>query len=333
MIIDVNSSQGTYQIILKRGSLNNIKEYCDLNRKVMIITDEGVPKKYLETVKSQCELSNEVIVKQGESSKSIKTYEYCLKEMLNNNFNRNDLVIALGGGVVGDLAGFVASTYMRGIDFVNIPTTTLSQIDSSIGGKVAININDYKNSVGSFWQPKKVIIDLNVLDTLSERHYNEGLVEAIKHGLIRDPKSFELFEEGNIKDNIDEIIYRSLLVKKDVVEKDEKEMGLRKILNFGHTIGHAYESYYGLKDYYHGECVGMGMMKILKNEDIKERLKKILLKLNLPIENDASPDKVYEYALKDKKTNKNSITIVEVNEIGKAELKDISLEELKELII
>ncbi|HCY06679.1 MAG TPA: 3-dehydroquinate synthase, partial [Erysipelotrichaceae bacterium] len=115
MIIDVNSSQGTYQIILKRGSLNDIKKYCDFNRKVMIITDEGVPKKYLETVKSQCKLSNEVIVKQGESSKSIKTYEYCLKEMLNNNFNRNDLVIALGGGVVGDLAGFVASTYMRGI--------------------------------------------------------------------------------------------------------------------------------------------------------------------------------------------------------------------------
>lgn len=331
MIIDVSSSQGTYEIVFKRGSLDKVKDYCDLDRKVVIITDEGVPVKYIETLKPQCESSIVITLKQGEGSKSFETYKHCLEVMLENSVSRNDLVIALGGGVVGDLAGFVASTYMRGIDFINIPTTTLSQIDSSIGGKVAINLGEYKNSVGVFWQPKKVIIDLDVLDTLSERHYNEGLVEAIKHGLIKDIKLFEIFEKGNIKESIDEIIYRSLLVKKEVVQEDEKETGIRKILNFGHTIGHAYESYYGLKDYYHGECVGMGMMKIIKNKEIKERLKNILLKLNLPIENNAISSEVYRYALKDKKASKNSVTIVQVNTIGTAELIEISLDELKEL--
>lgn len=331
MIIDVSSSQGTYEIIFERGSLSKVKDYCDLNRKVVIITDEGVPKKYIETLSSQCESSIVLTVKQGEGSKSFDTYKYCLEVMLEEGISRSDLVIALGGGVVGDLAGFVASTYMRGIDFINIPTTTLSQIDSSIGGKVAINLGEYKNSVGVFWQPRKVIVDLDVLDTLSERHYNEGLVEAIKHGLICDVKLFEIFEKENIKDSIDEIIYRSLLVKKEVVQEDEKETGLRKILNFGHTIGHAYESYYGLKDYYHGECVGMGMMKIIKNTEIKERLKHVLLNLNLPIENNAVSSEVYRFALKDKKASKNSVTIVQVNKIGKAELIEISLDELKEL--
>ncbi|NLC95953.1 MAG: 3-dehydroquinate synthase [Erysipelotrichaceae bacterium] len=331
MQINVNSSQGIYPIIYKRGSLQNVDKYVDLNRKVMIITDEGVPKQYIDILKTQCKAPHLIVVKQGESSKSFETYKHCIEIMLEESFYRSDLVIALGGGVVGDLAGFVAASYMRGVDFVNIPTTTLAQIDSSIGGKVAINVNDYKNSVGAFWQPKTVIIDLNVLDTLSERHYNEGLAEAIKHGLIKDKELFELFEKGNVKQNIDEIIYRSLLIKKSIVEEDEKETGIRKILNFGHTIGHAYESYYGLKDYYHGECVGMGMIKILEDEKIRERLKKILLNLNLPIENDADPIKVYEYALKDKKASQHSITVVQVNTIGNAILKEISLEDLKGL--
>ncbi len=329
MVIEVSSTQGKYQIILEKDSLKNVYKHCNLNRKVMIITDEGVPRKYVDTLIQQCSDPYLIIVKQGEQSKSFATYEKCLNEMLDNNFSRKDLVIALGGGVVGDLSGFVSATYMRGIDFVNIPTTTLSQIDSSIGGKVAINSNDVKNCVGAFWQPKLVVIDTNVLDTLESNIYNEGLAEAIKAGLIGDKELFEMFENEDVKENIEKIIYKSLMVKKYVVEKDEKELDLRRILNFGHTIGHAYESYYELKGYCHGDCVAMGMMAILDNEEIKERLRKVLIKNNLPTTNDANPEKVFGYLFKDKKADKDQITIVQVDEIGKAKLIDMSIEQLR----
>ncbi len=244
----------SYLHIVKHGE--GAKSFAvleDCLTQIFILSDDAVPKCHQQTVQQQFPDSYLHIVKHGEGAKSFAVLEDCLTQMLRQNFSRKDLVIALGGGVIGDLAGFVAATYMRGIDFINIPTTTLSQIDSSIGGKVAINLDGIKNCVGAFYQPKMVLIDPLVLNTLPKRHFYNGLVEAVKAGLIQDEELFTLFERDEL--DIEQIIYRSLLVKKYVVEQDETEQGLRKILNFGHTIGHAYESYYQLHDYYHGECV------------------------------------------------------------------------------
>ena len=270
------------------------------------------------------------IVKHGEGAKSFEIYEDCLRTLLKLNYSRHDLIIALGGGVVGDLAGFVASTYKRGIHFINIPTTTLAQIDSSIGGKVAINVDEIKNCVGAFYQPSLVLIDPEVLNTLSKRHYNNGLVEAIKAGLIGDEALFKLFEEDNL--DIEQIIYRSLLVKKRVVEQDEKEEGIRKILNFGHTFGHAYESYYHLHDYYHGECVALGMMVVLDDEDIKKRLAKILHRLDIPTSCNANRNEILHLLLNDKKADHNMIDLVKVDKIGEAKIINMPIKELEKYI-
>ena len=252
--------------------------------------------------------------------------------MLAQHLSRKDTVIALGGGVVGDLAGFCASTYMRGIRFINIPTTSLAQIDSSIGGKTAIDMNGVKNCVGTFWQPSMVLIDPEVLSTLTPRLMSEGLAEAVKAGLIRDEKLFELFEQDDYMDHIDEILYRSLIVKKDVVEHDERESGERKLLNFGHTFGHAYESDEGLGTYLHGECVGMGMMTILKNEAIKARLARVLERLHLPLSCDADPHDVARLVLNDKKADHGTITIVQVDEIGKGHLEQWTMKDIEETL-
>lgn len=316
-----------YDIYLENGLLERVHQYIDGNRKIFILSDDNVPKCYQETVHKQFPNSYLHIVKHGEGAKSFAVLEDCLTQMLRQNFSRKDLVIALGGGVIGDLAGFVAATYMRGIDFINIPTTTLSQIDSSIGGKVAINLDGIKNSVGAFYQPKMVLIDPLVLNTLPKRHFYNGLVEAIKAGLIQDEQLFTLCEQENL--DIEQIIYRSLLVKKYVVEQDETEQGLRKILNFGHTIGHAYESYYQLHDYYHGECVALGMMAILTNQEIRERLSKILERFHIPVSCDADKEKVFTYLSKDKKADHDQITVVKVEEIGHAKLEDIPISNLK----
>ncbi|MEG0692382.1 MAG: 3-dehydroquinate synthase family protein, partial [Oscillospiraceae bacterium] len=244
---------------------------------------------------------------------------------------RKDLVVALGGGVMGDLAGFVAASYMRGIEFCNIPTTTLSQIDSSIGGKVAINLNGVKNIIGAFYQPSVVIIDHDTLTTLPKRHYNNGLVEAIKAGLIYDKGLYGLFCADDELD-IDEIIYRSLLVKKVVVEQDETEQNLRQILNFGHTIGHGIESVYGLGELLHGEAVAIGMLPMIEDETIKESLKKVYDRLSIKSEIDYDKEKVYDVMTRDKKSNGSSITIVKVKEIGKAKLCQINKQDLKNYI-
>ena len=200
--------------------------------------------------------------------------------MLDAGFTRRDCVIAVGGGVVGDLSGFAASIYMRGIDFYNIPTTLLSQVDSSVGGKTAIDFEGVKNIVGAFYPPKAVLIDENVLSTLPLRQLNNGLAEALKMSMTSDRELFDIFENGNPYENIGTVIEKSLLIKTDVVNKDEKEQGLRRVLNFGHTIGHGIEAEQAGR-LYHGECVAIGMIPMCSTETA-ERLKRILAKLGLP---------------------------------------------------
>jgi 3-dehydroquinate synthase len=228
-------------------------------------------------------------------------------------------VIAVGGGVVGDLLGFAASAYMRGIDFYNIPTTLLSQIDSSIGGKTAINLGGVKNIVGAFYQPKKVLIDPDLLKTLPARQISNGLAEAVKMSLTSDAALFDIFENGNIEESIDEIIVRSLNIKKNVVEQDEKEAGLRKILNFGHTVGHGIESSSPL---YHGECVALGMIPMCTPE-VRERLIPLLAKCGLPTSLCDTPerDRLLCAISHDKKAQGEEICTVTIPRLGEYQLQ------------
>ena len=261
----------SYDIILKRGCLANLHQFTDLtHRRVFILTDSGVPAAYAQNLLAQCAEGKVCTVPQGEGSKCLKTYGEVLAAMLDFGMTRKDLLVAVGGGVVGDLGGFCAASYMRGIDFVNCPTTTLSQIDSSIGGKTGIDLGPTKNIVGAFWQPKAVLIDPDTLATLPRRHFVNGLAEAVKAGLIADPALFELFETGDPDADIETIIYRSLLVKKKIVEQDEREGGARRALNFGHTIGHGIEAVKGIRGrrtngLYHGECVALGMLPMIED--------------------------------------------------------------------
>lgn len=329
MEIQVHTKQHTYPILMERGILSHVKDYIEEGQRVYIISDDGVPEKWKKIVLGQFDDAILYTFPHGEHSKSLQTYEKILKDMLQHQLSRKDIVIGLGGGVVGDMSGFVAASYMRGISYINIPTTTLSQIDSSIGGKTAVNLDGIKNCVGAFWQPSYVLIDPDVLSTLPKRQFNNGLVEAVKEGLIKDPTLFELFEKENIEESIEEILERALQIKRKIVEEDEREQGQRKLLNFGHTFGHAYESYYDMDRYLHGECVGLGMMKVLKNDAIKQRLEKVLKRLDVPTECDADPEEIYQLMHNDKKANQETVDIVQVHEIGNGVIEKWTWEDVR----
>ena len=330
MTITMNLGQDSYDIVVERGVLAKANQHLNLNRRALIVTDTGVPVSYSKTIAEQCKESMIYTVAEGESSKSLVVFGQLLQTMLDHGFSRKDCVIAVGGGVVGDLSGFVASAYMRGIDFYNIPTTLLSQIDSSIGGKTAINFGGVKNIVGAFYQPKKVLIGPDLLKTLPSRQIANGLAEAIKMSLTSDKELFELFENKDIEANLDEIIIRSLQIKKAVVEQDEKEAGLRKILNFGHTIGHGIESSEGMSELYHGECVALGMLPMC-GEEIRPRVSAVLKKCNLYRELEYDWDKITDAAFHDKKADGDQVTVTLVNEAGKFELKTMGCLEVIEL--
>ena len=217
----------SYPLYIERGALRCLSPRVNLARKVLLVTDEGVPESLRALVLSQCGQGFLEVLPMGEDSKSFSACERLCARMLRENFTRKDLVLALGGGVIGDLAGFAASIYMRGIDFVNLPTTTLSQIDSSVGGKTAINFCGVKNIVGAFHQPRAVFLDADALASLPERHFVNGLAEALKMGLICDPEILALFEKEDWRSHVEEIIARAVLAKADVVEADETEQGER----------------------------------------------------------------------------------------------------------
>ncbi len=319
-IIHMNLNEHSYDIIVERGILSKAKAHLNLNRNVLVVTDSGVPEEYAKLIANQSKNAVIYKIEQGEASKCLDVFESLLQTMLDNGFSRKDCVVAVGGGVVGDLSGFVASAYMRGVDFYNIPTTLLSQIDSSIGGKTAINFGNVKNIVGAFYQPKKVLIDPELLNTLPERQISNGLAEAIKMSLTSDKELFDIFENKDIMSNIDEIIVRSLNIKKSVVEQDEKESGLRKILNFGHTIGHGIESSERMSELYHGECVALGMIPMC-DESIRARVINVLKKCNLYRKLNYDWEKITEAAFYDKKADGDTVTITTVKSVGSFEMK------------
>ncbi len=331
MRIPIKTATGGYEIILKRGALSRVGELLPLGRRVMIVTDDGVPAEYSEAVASASAEPTVLTLPQGEATKNMDSFKLILETMLHKGFTRTDCVVAVGGGVVGDLAGFAAASFMRGIDFYNIPTTLLSQVDSSIGGKTAIDFAGYKNIVGAFWPPKRVLIDPDTLSTLPQRQLSNGLAEALKMSLTSDGELFEIFLNDDPFSLLDIIIERSLLIKKRVVEEDEKEAGLRKILNFGHTVAHAIESENGMQNYYHGECVAMGMLYMC-SPAVRELLLKVLQKLSLPTFTDFRTEGLLWAIRHDKKMAGDSITVVYVSTPGSCELKKMSLLELENII-
>lgn len=331
MEITVELGKNSYNITILRGALSCADAYMKLDRKALIVTDSGVPSKYAKTVAACCAEPVIVTVPQGESSKNLSNFELLCRTMLQNGFTRTDCVVAVGGGVVGDLAGFAAASFMRGIDFYNIPTTVLSQVDSSVGGKVAIDLDNIKNCVGAFHQPKAVLIDPEVLSTLPARQISNGLAEAVKMAVNFDESLLGLFETDDYLSRIDDIIAASLRIKAAVVKADEKESGLRRVLNFGHTIGHGIETAAGLDTLYHGECVALGMLPMCA-DTLRPRVKAILRKLGLPTACALDPEVVWEAMSHDKKRSGDTITVVYAPKAGSFELRSMPIADLKETV-
>lgn len=330
MIIPVRCAIGDYDIVLEKGALDNIKHLLNLDRKVLVVTDSGVPKEYSDKVAAAAREAVRVCIPEGEHSKNMDSFKDLLSAMLKAGFSRGDCVVAVGGGVVGDLSGFAAACYMRGIEFYNVPTTLLSQVDSSIGGKTAIDFENVKNIVGAFYAPSKVVIDPNVLSTLDARQLHAGLCEAVKMAATFDGDLFSLIESSDdLEGDLEEIIKRSLIIKKDVVEKDPTEKGLRRVLNFGHTIGHGIEAACE-GEMLHGECVAVGMLPMC-SLNVRERMKKVLEKYQLATSVKSNAEKIISYVLHDKKKTASGINAVFVDEIGSFRIEKITKEDIAAL--
>ncbi|WP_370831069.1 3-dehydroquinate synthase [Clostridium sp.] len=339
MELKVDLKDRSYQIIIEKGLINRVSEEISRvykGKKIFIITDDNVNKYYGGKISEELKKNgfevNLLSLKPGEETKNFNTLPIVYDELLDFNLTRSDLIIALGGGVIGDLAGFVASTYLRGIDFVQIPTSLLAQVDSSVGGKVAVDLDRGKNLVGSFYHPKCVLIDPEVLNTLDNRFFIDGMAEVIKYGCIKDKQFFDYLEKMENKkqliNNMELVIHKCCDIKRQVVENDEKDRGERMLLNFGHTLGHAIEQYYNYTKYSHGEGVAIGMYVISKISEEKgltkkgtsQRIKDILVKYNLPYELDVNIEETLEAINLDKKKLGNDLNVIILKEIGSSEI-------------
>ncbi len=342
--LTVGLGDRSYPIMIEQGILNNVGRYLNEHQpgnRYAIITDDKVAELYLPQLKESldaADLSYECFIfPNGEESKNLSTFSNILSQLAQKRFDRGGCVVALGGGVVGDLAGFVAASYMRGINFVQIPTTLLSQVDSSVGGKTGVDLPEGKNLVGAFYQPKAVFIDPDVLKSLPHEELLGGLAEVIKYGVIWSEEFFIFLDIQRDKilqldaDVIIEMILTSCKIKAEVVAKDEREGGLRRILNFGHTLGHAVEteSKYTL---IHGLAVSIGMvaaakisqLKGLVSKDEVERIVKLLTDYKMPVEvpKEYNRDNIIDYLLVDKKVVNGKVVFVLCKKIGGTEIVD-----------
>ncbi len=341
--VHVPLAERSYDISIGTGNLANVGSWITSLRSVthaVLISDANVARHYQETVESALKAESirvtSLVVPAGEPSKSVATSQELWEKALADRVDRKSVVAALGGGVIGDLAGFIAATMTRGLDFFQIPTTLLAQVDSSVGGKVGINLPAAKNIVGCFWQPKGVLIDTAVLETLPRREYLSGLAEVVKYGVILDPEFFE-YLEANVQPLLDrdaavlqKIIARSCELKAQVVAEDERETtGLRAILNYGHTYCHALETVSGYGEYLHGEAVSVGMLCASRlgeklgvfDSSLTQRQHKLLTALELPV---AVP-KLEEAAIlaamqRDKKVEHGKLRFIVPHCIGKVVL-------------
>lgn len=340
------STGSKYNIVIGDGLLKDsgrmIREVTSA-KTAAIVTDSVVDGLYSDTVRKSLEANGFETVKfvfpNGEKSKNINTYSDMLEFMAENRLTRSDCIVALGGGVVGDMAGFCAATYLRGISFVQIPTTLLACVDSSVGGKTAIDLKAGKNLAGAFYQPKLVICDYSTLSTLSDEIFSDGMAETIKYGALFDGDFLNFLNEKNARDNLEYIIEKCVTFKRDIVNVDETDRGVRGLLNFGHTIGHSIEkcSNFAVS---HGSAVAIGMVLMsrgayksgITKADITDFLVSLLKKYNLPVSTDFSSEELFDVTLSDKKRSGDDITLVVPSEFGKCELYKTQINSLKDII-
>ncbi|HVU28433.1 MAG TPA: 3-dehydroquinate synthase [Verrucomicrobiae bacterium] len=342
-VVSVQLGHRSYKIKIASGLLQKLGDECarlKFDRRCAIITDGNVGRKFAKVAYDS--LVKEgfepflITISAGETAKSLRTVQSCYDQLAARRLERKSFIVALGGGVVGDLAGFVAATYLRGIPFVQIPTTLLAQVDSSVGGKTGVNLRAGKNLVGAFYQPRLVLCDLDALKTLPEREFRAGLAEVIKYGIIYDAKLFMQLERDLPKilrrdeKVLSPIIARCCEIKAEVVSKDETESGLRAILNFGHTIGHAIENGFGYGKFLHGEAISIGQIAAAKlshkllglpQYDV-ERIENLFARTSLPTQiklNSKQREKLFAAMRLDKKVSGGEIKFVLAKKIGRVE--------------
>lgn len=345
-IIDINTSS-PYKALVDRGLIDRagelIKEYAGLNANASVaavITDDAVGPLYADKLAASLSAVGfrPVIytLPNGESSKNITSYTAVLNFLAEQRVTRSDFIVALGGGVIGDLAGFAAATFLRRIDFVQIPTTLLAAVDSSVGGKTGIDLEAGKNLAGAFYQPRLVICDMDCFDTLPEAVYTEGCAEIIKYGVLGDKELFKHLEKHSREFDREYVISRCIEMKRDIVCEDEFDTGLRQLLNLGHTLGHAVEklSNFGM---YHGMAVAVGMAVVARasaaqavcSEETAERIVKVLQQFGLPTGCDYGIDELYKVMQSDKKRRGKDISIVVPTHIGACEIVKMPLDNMR----
>lgn len=307
--------------------------------RIHVVTDSNVAPLYLKELCAEFPLNiTTTVIPAGEEYKNLDTVAGIYANMSKAELTRSDLVIALGGGVVGDITGFAAATYLRGIHVCQIPTTLLSQVDSSVGGKTGVDLAQGKNLVGAFYQPELVMIDTDILTSLPERIFNDGMAEVIKYGCISNPTILELIAEPDFKSNMEQIVYESVRIKRDVVQQDEHDTSLRMILNFGHTIGHAAEKVGHFTELSHGQAVAIGMVQAAKlgaalgEADLTEQIVAACKAHDLPTELPYPTEDIYTALLHDKKRTADTMNFILVHPLGKAVIHKIPLEQLHQLI-
>lgn len=349
-IIHVNAGK-PYDVMMRRGLLGECgsilreKHILPKAERCVIVSDSNVAPLYAESVRRSLEAAGYGatvhVFPAGEENKRLAAIEGMYEAFTGAQLSRSDFAVALGGGVTGDMCGFAAATYLRGIEFVQIPTTVLSQNDSSVGGKTGIDLDCGKNLVGSFHQPCLVLADADTLSTLPERYITDGFGEIIKHGCIKSAELFELIERhGRDMEMIEELTARSIEIKAGVVERDERESGERMLLNFGHTVGHAIEKSAGYKGIAHGEAVGIGMLMMARasasvgfcDKEVPHRIEGVLVKCGMPTSCGFTPEQLSEAAMLDKKRRGAFINIVLLRAIGSSFVRRIPCEELIDYI-
>ncbi len=339
--VEVKASR-TYDILIGRGLIHEAGKWAAQAVKpcaAALITDDIVDGLYGAAVEKSLTESGFTVHKfvfpNGEQSKNLRTLSDILEFMAESQLSRSDIVVALGGGVTGDMAGFAAAVYARGVRFIQIPTTLLAAVDSSVGGKTAVDLGAAKNMAGAFWQPSQVIIDCDVLEKLPAELVSDGAAEIIKYGVLADAELFETVRSGKLMENLEDIVEKCVTIKRDVVAEDERDTGLRQLLNLGHTLGHAVEknSDFTLT---HGKCVSIGTVLIARSawrkgyseSDLTGAIEEAARACGLPTETDGTAEEIARTALVDKKRRGGEITLVVPKRIGQCELVKVPVEEL-----
>ncbi len=341
--IEIATTDKKYEVLVGRGlDTGKLVSAVKSNCRVMLVTDDIVNGLYADKVVKSLETAgftvNKFVFQNGELSKNVLTYTDILEALAREHFTRTDIIAALGGGVVGDVAGFAAATYLRGIDFVQLPTTLLAAVDSSVGGKTGINLNAGKNLAGAFHQPLRVICDIDFLSTLSDEIMSDGIAESIKCGMIRSRPLFDKLKFGSFTEEIEDCIAACIGIKAEVVSKDEHDTGERRLLNFGHTFGHAIEKASGMT-ITHGHAVSIGMVLASRaaermgiTEPCSAELIEVLEKYNLPTECEYDAETLVKYALSDKKREGGEITLILPEKVGKCIMYTVSVDKLIEIV-